>query len=144
MKRILVALLCFVGLSACASAQVAKEKSFGKAKSDQALIYFYRPNMFTGSLINWSVKELSDQVRTVGVLKNESYFYVYTAPGKHSYFIDEGHALQMDFKAGKAYYLMGHLEEGAFSSTIRFTVIGEEGALSEMQDKDIVMTIPAQ
>ncbi len=131
-------------LSACASVDYSQEKVLPEAKSDQALIYFYRTPGFIGSTYRFQV---SEGKQVVGAMAQDSYFYVFATPGKHTYTVDDrneeqGSSITLDVRAGKTYYVRVDVEYEVLGGKPIFTEVSKEEAMKLLPSRKYV--VPAK
>ncbi len=141
---ILTILTVLLLLSACASVDYSHEKVFPEAKPDQALIYFYRTPGFIGSTYRFQVSEGKE---VVGAMAQDSYFYVFTTPGKHTYIVDDrneeqGSSITLDVQAGKTYYVRVDVEYEVLGGKPIFTEVSKEEAMKLLPSRKYV--VPAK
>ena len=131
-------------LSACASVDYSQKKVFPEAKPDQALIYFYRTPGFIGSTYRFQV---SEGKQVVGAMAQDSYFYVFAAPGKHTYIVDDrneeqGSSITLDVQAGKTYYVRVDVEYEVLGGKPVFTEVSRAEAMKLLPGRKYV--VPAK
>jgi hypothetical protein len=84
------------------AATKSKDKQFGEARPDQALVYIIREKRFVGSGRTMFVYA-DDQF--LGAVDNDSYTYAYVTPGKHLLWLNwTSINAEAEFEAGKTYY----------------------------------------
>ena len=130
---ILMSVLAII-LSGCATGgnhftQVEKAESEG-----DAVVYFYRPKMFTGSGLNL---QLLDNDEKISRISNGQFIRYVTKPGKHSFRTDTlaiDKALNINVEANNVYFLRTGLRQGLWAGTWYLSRVFEEEALTEMQE----------
>ncbi len=128
-------------LSACASVDYSQQKVFPQVRNDQALVYFYRTPGFIGSTYRFKV---SEGKQVVGAMAQDSYFYVFATPGKHTYVVDDRHAEQgssitLDVKAGKTYYVRVDVQYELLGGKPVFTQVSEQEAKQLLPGRKYVL-----
>lgn len=124
-------------LSACASVDYSQKKIFPEVQNDKALIYFYRTPGFVGSTYRFKV---SEDKTVVGAMAQDSYFYVFTEPGQHSYSvndrnIEQGSSITLEVQAGKTYYIKVDVE---------YEVIGGKPVFTEVSKAEAMKLLPSR
>ncbi len=139
MKKLSVIIISslIVFISACASVDYSHKAVFPEAKPDQALIYFYRTSGFIGSTYRFNVSE-GDQL--VGAMAQDSYFYLFTEAGEHTYGISaqyeqEGSSISMNVQAGKVYYVR---------VDVNYQVLGGEAVFTEVEQAEAMALLPSR
>jgi hypothetical protein len=144
MKIVRLVLVMILGLAfiGCANMKVAKEKSYAKEDSKLATVYFYRESMFQGWMAKYYIWENETAPVKLGGLKNGSYFYTQTAPGKKTFFIngEVRSAVTIDLKPGKTYYVQCNINMGFWAARPKLTEVTENEGLRQVKDSDLVMT----
>jgi hypothetical protein len=127
--RIIALSICFItflsSLSVCA--QISNNEE-GKA-----LVVFYREKKFSGSAIQFNVK---DSEKHYGQLKNGTTMKVYIEPGEHTFFsqVISSDAITLTVEAGKTYYVKGSVKMGVYAGRPKFSQVDEKKALKEMKE----------
>jgi len=97
----------FIGLTGMAVSVVpVTAAEVPAAKSDKALVVFYRVKSLKGGAIGFNVKQGE---AAIGVLANGSMFYRHVEPGQHTFWsqVISQDAVTLDVEAGKTYYVEG-------------------------------------
>ncbi|WP_198264736.1 DUF2846 domain-containing protein [sulfur-oxidizing endosymbiont of Gigantopelta aegis] len=144
MIRLIIITALLSILSACASVDYSQKKVFPEAKADQALIYFYRTPGFIGSTYRFNVSE-GDNV--VGAMAQDSYFYLFTEAGEHTYQVadqyeQQGSSIKMTVEAGKTYYVRVDVEYKALGGSPIFTEVKASEAKKLLASRKYV--VPAK
>ena len=131
-------------LSACASVDYSQQGVFPEAKSDQALIYFYRTPGFIGSTYRFN---LSENKKLVGAMAQNSYFYLFTSAGEHTYSTDDvnlekGESITMTVQAGQTYYVKVDVEYEVFGGKPVFTLVNKAEAMTLLPSR--VYVVPSK
>lgn len=142
--KLLLLSLAFLLLSACASVDYSQPAVFPEAKPDQALIYFYRTPGFIGSTYRFNVSQ-GDKV--VGAMAQDSYFYLFTQAGKHTYAVndqykEQGSRISLDVQSGKVYYIKVGVEYQPLGGKPIFTEVSEAEAMKLLKSRKYV--VPAK
>ncbi len=133
-----IALLIIISLlSACASVDYSQKATFPEVKADQALIYFYRPSGFIGSTYRFNVSE-GDNV--VGAMAQDSYFYLFTKAGEHTYYTNDqyqqkGNSITMNVENGQVYYVRVDYES---------QLLGGKPIYNEVDKSEAMKTLPSR
>ena len=133
--------LLFLFLTACASVDYSQQAVFPEAKADQALIYFYRTSGFVGSTYNFNVSE-GDKV--VGAMAQDSYFYLFTDSGEHTYSVNDQYEeqasfIKMNVQAGKVYYVKADINYQVFGGKVVFSPVEKAEALKLLSSRKYVV-----
>lgn len=85
--------------------------AIGKPEPGKALVVFFRPSAFVGSMIGFIVRE---QDVELGKLRNGNYFTVQSEPGKHEYVVhaEAKDVTTLELEEGETYFLSGELNFG--------------------------------
>lgn len=131
-------------LSACASVDYSQEAVFPEAKSDQALIYFYRTPGFIGSTYRFN---LSENKQVVGAMAQNSYFYLFTSAGEHTYrtnevHLEQGQSITMNVQAGRIYYVKVDVEYEVMGGKPVFTLVDKAEAMTLLPGR--VYVVPSK
>ncbi len=140
---VILASLLAVFLTACASVDYSHKAEFPQAKSDQALIYFYRTPGFIGSTYRFDVSEGD---RVVGAMAQDSYFYLFTSAGEHTYGVydqyeQQGSEIMMNVQEGKVYYVRVDVNYQAFGGEAVFTLVEREQAMTLLPSRKYVLPL---
>ncbi len=141
---ILLALTLLILLSACAPVDYSRQAVFPETQNDKALIYFYRTPGFIGSTYRFNVSEGKN---VVGAMAQDSYFYLFTRPGRHTYSVDErnkdqGSSITINVQAGKTYYIKVDVAYEVMGGKAVFTEVSEAEAMKLLHSRKYV--IPAK
>ncbi len=142
--KILSILLLLILLSACAPVDYSQQAVFPEARNDKALLYFYRTPGFIGSTYRFNV---SEGKKVVGAMAQDSYFYLFTRPGTHTYSVDDrneeqGSSITINAQAGKTYYIKVDVEYEVMGGKAIFTEVPEPEAMKLLPSRKYV--IPAK
>lgn len=134
----------FLLLSACASVDYSQPAVFPEARPDQALIYFYRTPGFIGSTYRFN---LSENQNVVGAMAQDSYFYLFTTPGEHTYKLtdnnlEKGESITMTVQAGQTYYVKVDVEFEVMGGKPIFTPVDKAQAMELLPSR--VYVVPAK
>ncbi len=138
-----IIILLFLFLTACASVDYSQEAIFPEARPDQALIYFYRTPGFIGSTYRFNVSE-GDKV--VGAMAQDSYFYLFTDSGEHTYSVNDqyeqqGSFIKINVQAGKVYYVRVDIDYQLLGGEAVFTPVEQAEALQLLPSRKYVVPI---
>jgi len=141
--NIFILVLLLLLLTACASVDYSQEAVFPEAKPDQALIYFYRTPGFVGSTYRFNVSE-GDKV--VGAMAQDSYFYLFTDPGEHTYSVndqyeEQGSFIKMNLQRGKVYYVKVDIDYQFLGGKAVFTPVEKAEALQLLSSRKYVVPV---
>ncbi len=141
--NLFIVTMLFLFLTACASVDYSQQARFPEAKPDQALIYFYRTSGFIGSTYRFNVSE-GDNV--VGAMAQDSYFYLFTNAGEHTYSVndqykEQGGFIKMDVLAGKVYYVKVDVEYQVLGGKPIFTLVDHAEASKLLSSRKYVVPI---
>lgn len=93
--------------------EVAPEISaaIGSPAPGKALVVFFRPSAFVGSMIGFIVREEGVEL---GKLRNGNYFTLQAEPGKHAYVVhsEAKDVTMLELEEGETYFLEGELNMG--------------------------------
>jgi len=133
--------LLFLFLTACASVDYSQQAEFPEAKPDQALIYFYRTPGFIGSTYRFNIFE---EDNLVGAMAQDSYFYLFTSAGEHTYSVndqykEQGSFIKMEVQAGKVYYVKVDVEYQVFGGKPIFTSVDHVEASKLLSSRKYVV-----
>ncbi|MCW8929527.1 MAG: DUF2846 domain-containing protein [Gammaproteobacteria bacterium] len=128
-------------LSACAGVDYSQKAVFPEAKADQALIYFYRTPGFIGSTYRFNVSE-GDKV--VGAMAQDSYFYLFTEAGEHTYstndqYQEKGNFITMNVKAGEVYYVRVDYDYQVLGGKPVYTLVDKAEAMTLLKTRKYVV-----
>ena len=142
-KRVylLINLSLVLFIAACAPVDYSQQAVFPEADADKALIYFYRTPGLIGSTYRFNVSEKQE---VVGAMAQDSYFYLWTNDGEHTYSVDDGNAeygssIKLNVQAGKTYYVKVDVKLGGRPV---FTVVDESQAMILLHSRKYV--VPAK
>jgi hypothetical protein len=144
MKKILLSVLALALLAGCASSSstaFVHPGPFPEMAPEEglALVTFYRPNDFGGSLISFYVQENG---RNVGVLKNGTYFSARTTPGRHTYTAGED-AITITAKPNETNYVEATTPAGAWLGVLHLKEVPADMAKSEIPQLKYIEWQPA-
>lgn len=133
----LIISLLFSFLMACASVDYSQQAEFPEAKADQALIYFYRSPGFVGSTYRFN---LSEGDKVVGAMAQDSYFYLFTTAGEHTYAIndqykEQGSSITMNVQTGNIYYV---------KVDIRYQIMGGKAIFNRVDQAEAMKVLPSR
>lgn len=139
--KLFVSLIVFLLLSACASVDYSQKAIFPEVAPDKALIYFYRTPGFIGSTYRFNV---SENKHRVGAMAQDSYFYLFTNAGEHTYSVDEqgakqGELLKLNVEAGKTYYIRVDVAYAVIGGRPIFTEVNESEAMKLLPSRKYVL-----
>jgi len=89
---------------------------------DHALVYFYRPGIYTASGQNYSIKHLETEL---GKLKNGTYFTYLAQPGPHTFYYEGQYGfakVSVELHSGETYYIRGK-PSGFLGTTFRLDLM---------------------
>lgn len=140
----LVTMVLFSLLSACASVDYSHEAVFPEARSDAALIYFYRTPGFVGSTYRFN---LSEDKQIVGAMAQNSYFYLFTSAGEHTYFtnaayLEKGESFSINVEQGQVYYVKVDVEYEVMGGKPVFTLVDKTEAMQLLPSR--VYVVPSE
>jgi hypothetical protein len=132
-------------LTACASVDYSQKGTFPEAKPDQALIYFYRTPGFLGSTYRFNLFE-ADKI--VGAMAQDSYFYLFTNAGDHTYTVNDqnevqGNSISINVLAGKVYYIKVDYEYQVLGGKPIFTSVDKAEAMELLPSRRYVVPLKA-
>ncbi|MDX2504322.1 MAG: DUF2846 domain-containing protein [Gammaproteobacteria bacterium] len=136
-----IALVLLLLLSACAPVDYSQEKVFPEANPDKALIYFYRSPGFIGSTYRFNV---SENQQTVGAMAQDSYFYLFTNPGEHTFSVEDRNAeqgamIKLSVQSGETYYIRVDMEYEVFGGKPVFTEVDKPEAMKLLPSRKYVV-----
>ena len=136
-----VSLIIFLLLSACASVDYSQKAIFPEATPDKALIYFYRTPGFIGSTYRFNI---SENKHRVGAMAQDSYFYLFTDAGDHTYSVDDrvdeqGSIITLNVEAGKTYYIRVDFAYAVLGGRPVFTEVNESEAMKLLPSRKYVV-----
>ncbi len=139
--NLFVSLIIFLLLSACASVDYSQKAVFPEATSDKALIYFYRTPGFLGSTYRFNILENKQRV---GAMAQDSYFYLFTNAGEHTYSDDDraaeqGEEIKLNVEAGKTYYIRVDFASEIIGGKMVFTEVNESEAMKLLPSRKYVV-----
>lgn len=142
--HIFVITLLFLSLSACAPVDYSQPAVFPEARSDQALIYFYRTPGFIGSTYRFN---LSENKKVIGAMAQNSYFYLFTNAGEHTYSVgdrnlEKGESITMTVQAGQTYYVKVDVEYAVMGGKPVFSVVDKTEAMTLLPSR--VYVVPSK
>ncbi len=131
----------FLLLSACASVDYSQKAVFPEAKADQALIYFYRTPGFAGSTYRFNVTEGTN---VVGAMAQDSYFYLFTGAGEHTYstedqYKEKGSFIKVNVQAGKVYYVKVDYKYQVLGGEPIYTLVDQSEAMTLLHTRKYVV-----
>jgi hypothetical protein len=123
-KKIILSLLVFISCSQLQKIEFKKMNSFGSLDPNKALVYFlkYQGEKDPIFIIHHQNKKSPQILKKIGILKNQSYFYLSFDPGAHSFIYSEQISvdptyLNLNLEAGQTYYiLLNEFQAGIFST----------------------------
>lgn len=138
---LLVNLSLVLFITACAPVDYSQQAVFPEADADKALIYFYRTPGLIGSTYRFNV---SEKQQIVGAMAQDSYFYLWTDNGEHTYSVDDGNeqygsVIKLNVQAGKTYYIKVDVK---FGGRPVFTEVDESEAMKLLHSRKYV--VPAK
>lgn len=85
--------------------------AIGSPEPGKALVVFFRPSAFVGSMIGFKVREGDVEL---GKLRNGNYFTLQVEPGKHSYVVhsEAKDETTLELEEGETYFLAGEINMG--------------------------------
>ena len=136
-----VSLIIFLLLSACASVDYSQKAVFPEATPDKALIYFYRTPGFLGSTYRFNILENKQRV---GAMAQDSYFYLFTNAGEHTYSVDDrdaeqGSNITLNVEAGRTYYIRVDFASEIIGGKLVFTEVNESEAMKLLPSRKYVV-----
>jgi hypothetical protein len=131
-------------LSGCAPVDYSHEASYPEARADKALIYFYRTPGFIGSTYRFNVYE---NKKLIGAMAQDSYFYVFTDAGEHTYYVDDKNdsakqGISLMVEAGKVYYIKVDVNYRVVGGKPVFTIVDKAEAMKLLPTRKYV--VPAK
>jgi len=137
-------ILVILLFSACASVDYSQKAVYPEARSDQALVYFYRTPGFIGSTYRFNI---SEKKKIVGAMAQDSYFYLFTSPGEHVFSVDDsnleqGESITMNVQAGQTYYVRVDIEYEVFGGKPVFTPVDKAEAMTLLPGR--VYVVPSK
>jgi len=134
-KILCLCLLLSLVLFICGCAKTLKTGSPFKVRTPtyDAIVYFYRPAMFSASLAS---PRVLDNGLYVFDLVNGKYIEYVVNPGKHEFRTDTlniDEPLTFEIKLGEVYFLRMDFRRGAFMCRWLFTRVYPEQALEEIR-----------
>ena len=142
--NLFIILFTMLFLSACASVDYSQKNVFPENNPEKALIYFYRTPGFIGSTYRFNVNE---QQQLVGAMAQNSYFYLFTNSGEHTYSVDDrnedqGSFITLNVQAGKTYYVKVDVEYEVLGGKPVFTEVDKTEAMKLLTSRQYV--VPAK
>ena len=133
MKKILLIFLLLFFLGGCSAAHmVAVDKKPDFTSGNDATLVIVR-DIFAGKAITvWNYLD----GKLIGETKGYTYFIANVSPGLH-YVVSESEnntVVQMDFKAGKVYFLRQDIWMGWWRANAGYSVLNKEEALEAIKD----------
>ncbi|MCU7940132.1 MAG: DUF2846 domain-containing protein [gamma proteobacterium symbiont of Bathyaustriella thionipta] len=140
---IMITLFLF-SLSACAPVDYSQEAVFPETKPDQALIYFYRTPGFIGSTYRFN---LFENKQVVGAMAQNSYFYLFTSNGEHTYSVgdrnlEKAESITLTVQAGQTYYVKVDIEYEVMGGKPVFTLVDKVQAMKLLPSR--VYVVPSK
>lgn len=132
MKKINIVSISIYFIAFLCSLNVAAQTS--TPEEGKALVVFYRPKKFSGSAIQFNVK---DSDKYYGPLKSGTTIKVNIEPGEHTFFsqVISSDAITLTVEEGKTYYVKGTVKMGYYAGRPKFDQVDEKTALKEMSNK---------
>ena len=132
MKRYFIVSCILLLLVSCSSANLGpKFNNFEKPNKNQALVYFYRPKGYVGSMVYYTVKDKSDNIPVV-TLYNGGYYPYYTEEGQKTFTAttEITKSVSLDVKNGETYFVEGGAGWGFFIAHPKLNVVDKTEAVS--------------
>ncbi len=129
-------LLLILVLSFAASAQTAKERASAEGK---AIVYIYAPSAVT-TLVQIKKPVFVDD-KEIADIRPERYFIVALAPGTHTFRMKNKKkvgGIEMNFEAGKTYYIRVNWSTGNIVFPIGLTKIEPESGAYDVKQLEPV------
>lgn len=107
--------------------------STAAAPNDKSVIIFYRPKMYAGSAVDFTIVDNGKQVMDI---QNGQYIKYVTDPGMHRLHTDTmviDKPLTLDLKAGETYFIRTGLKKGMWTDTWYLTRVYEQEAVEELR-----------
>ncbi|MCU7800954.1 MAG: DUF2846 domain-containing protein [gamma proteobacterium symbiont of Lucinoma myriamae] len=141
LTHIFIITLLLLLLSACAPVDYSQPAVFPEPKPDKALIYFYRTPGFIGSTYRF---KLSENNKIVGAMAQNSYFYLFTTAGEHTYSVadrhlEKGESITMTVQAGQTYYVKVDVEYEVMGGKPVFSIVDKTEAMKLLPSRIYVV-----
>jgi hypothetical protein len=128
-----------VFLAGCATVEMPDKQYFvpaedpGYTNSSQSTVIFYRQDRFSGCAVKYYI---NDGNKTIGALKNDSYFIYKTDPGGHYFWAENEKisSVRLDCDPSEKYFIEGTVSMGMWMGNPELSLVPDSVAKSRLDD----------